>query len=119
MLLIYQTMQNVVPQRRGSTNGTPLEDSDEVPGGPKGMPTLPTVFSSPLISPFKRDEGPFSNTMGSIKQRWNSEQIADFVRKLGFLDTKKEGGDIIKKFLHLNSVSLRCVIATLLENCFI
>ena len=40
-----------------------------------------------------------------IEQRWTSEQIADFVRKLGFLDVKKEGGDLIKHFLHLNSVS--------------
>ena len=108
-------MQNMRAQRKGAPNGAPLEDSGEVPGGPKGMPTLPTVFPSPLITPFKKDEGPFSNTMGSVEQRWNSEQIADFVRKLGFLDTKKEGGDMIRKFLHLNSVSLRCVIATLLE----
>ena len=37
-------------------------------------------------------------------QRWNSEQISDFVRKLGFLDTEKEGGDKIKEFLHVNEV---------------
>jgi len=36
---------------------------------------------------------------------WNSEQISDFVRKLGFLDTEKEGGDKIKHFLHVNEVS--------------
>ena len=39
-------------------------------------------------------------------QRWNSEQINDFVRKLGFLDTEKEGGDNIKHFLHVNEVCL-------------
>ena len=37
-------------------------------------------------------------------QRWNSEQISDFVRKLGFLDTEKEGGHDIKHFLHVNEV---------------
>lgn len=37
-------------------------------------------------------------------QRWNSEQIRDFVRKLGFLDTEKEGGNKIKHFLHVNEV---------------
>ena len=37
-------------------------------------------------------------------QCWNSEQIGDFVRKLGFLDTEKEGGDEIKHFLHVNEV---------------
>jgi len=37
-------------------------------------------------------------------QRWNSEQISDFVRKLGFLDTEQEVGDKIKHFLHVNEV---------------
>ena len=44
--------------------------------------------------------------MKSIEQRWTREQIGDFVRKLGFLDTEKEGGDKIKQFLHLHSVSI-------------
>ena len=43
-------------------------------------------------------------------QRWNSEQISDFVCKLGFLDTKKEGGDKIKHFLHINEVVCVCVL---------
>ena len=38
------------------------------------------------------------------KERWSKEQIDDFVRKLGFLDTEKEGGDKIKHFLHSNEV---------------
>ena len=39
-------------------------------------------------------------------QHWNSEQISDFVRNLGFLDTEKDkaGGDKIKHFLHVNEV---------------
>ena len=37
-------------------------------------------------------------------QCWNSEQISDFVLKLGFLDSEKEGGDKIKHFLHINEV---------------
>ena len=37
-------------------------------------------------------------------ERWNSEQIGDFVRKLGFMDKEKEGGDRIKHFLHLTQV---------------
>ena len=43
---------------------------------------------------------------GSGKERWSKEQIDDFVRKLGFLDSEKEGGDKIKNFLHLNEVVL-------------
>ena len=38
------------------------------------------------------------------KERWSKEQIDDFVRKLGFLDAEKEGGDKIKHFLTLNEV---------------
>lgn len=39
------------------------------------------------------------------QEQWNSEQIGDFVRKLGFMDTKKEGGEKIKHFRHISSVS--------------
>lgn len=41
------------------------------------------------------------------RERWNLEQIGDFVRKLGFLDKAKEeeGGDKIKDFLHLSQVT--------------
>ena len=66
-----------------------------------------TAYRLPLHSDLKKEENSFSNTEGSVEQRWSGEQIADFVRKLGFLDTKQEGGDMIRKFLHLNSVSLQ------------
>ena len=66
-----------------------------------------TAYPLPLHSSLKKEVDSFSSTVGSVEQRWNSEQIADFVRKLGFLDTKQEGGDMIRKFLHLNSVSLQ------------
>ena len=39
------------------------------------------------------------------REKWNREQIGDFVRKLGFLDKDKEGGDRIKHFLRLSQVS--------------
>lgn len=45
-----------------------------------------------------------ARTRGSNVEMWNAEQISDFVRKLGFLDTEKEGGDKIKDFLHINEV---------------
>ena len=44
------------------------------------------------------------------KERWSKEQIDDFVRKLGFLDAEKEGGDKIKHFLHLNEVFHVCAM---------
>ena len=43
-------------------------------------------------------------------QSWNSEQIKDFVRKLGFLDKDKEQGSFFKQFLKLSQVSIECSI---------
>ncbi len=41
----------------------------------------------------------------SKSEQWNSEQISDFVRKLGFMDTEREGGEKIKHFRLISSVS--------------
>ncbi len=41
----------------------------------------------------------------SKPEQWNPEQIGDFVRKLGFMDTEREGGEKIKHFRHISSVS--------------
>lgn len=41
---------------------------------------------------------------GIQMEMWNSEQISDFVLKLGFLDAKGENDTHIKKFLHINEV---------------
>ena len=41
----------------------------------------------------------------SKPEQWNSEQIGDFVRKLGFMDAEREGGEKIKHFRHISSVS--------------
>ena len=35
---------------------------------------------------------------------WNTEQISDFVRKLGFLDKEKDKVEGIRQFLHINEV---------------
>ena len=43
-------------------------------------------------------------------ENWNREQINDFVRKLGFLDAQREGGNQIKHFLHINEVSIKHVL---------
>ena len=51
-----------------------------------------------------------SDAMMFNTQRWNNEQINDFVRKLGFLDSEKEGGNRIKDFLHVNEVCVQLVI---------
>lgn len=39
------------------------------------------------------------------EEKMNSEQVRDFVRKLGFVDKDKKGGNQIKQFLHLYQVS--------------
>ena len=37
-------------------------------------------------------------------ETWDSEQIDGFARKLGFLDSKKADGEMVKSFLHVNEV---------------
>lgn len=37
-------------------------------------------------------------------EKWNVEQIQDFVRKLGFIGSEKEGGDKIKHYRHISDV---------------
>ena len=43
-------------------------------------------------------------------EKWSREQINDFVRKLGFLDSEAEGGEKIKRFIHLNEVCVSTVV---------
>ena len=38
------------------------------------------------------------------EETWDSEQIGAFARKLGFLDSKKADGEMVKLFLHVNEV---------------
>ena len=44
----------------------------------------------------------------SAIEKWNTEQVGDFVRKLGFFEKEKdrEGGEKIKHFLHVNQVTI-------------
>ena len=43
------------------------------------------------------------------QEQWNFEQISDFVRKLGFMSTEKEGGEKIKQFRYISDVSLSII----------
>ena len=77
-----------------------------------------SAHTAPPSQPSSLDDGPPQKAQGlmqsgkdsSGKERWSKEQIDDFVRKLGFLDAEKEGGDKIKQFLHLNEVVLHSCI---------
>lgn len=44
--------------------------------------------------------------VGCVHQKWSSDQIGDFVRKLGFLDKDKEesGGHNTTAFIYFNQV---------------
>ena len=105
---MYQSQQKIRSQRKQTPQPQPEFDIHK-PVLTTQMPTLPAVYPSPQpqATPtpfFSKEDTP---TMGgAIEQRWANEQIADFVRKLGFLDAEKEGGEKIKLFLHLNSVSI-------------
>lgn len=60
------------------------------------QPRLPALKEGDTETP--------TTEMEARKEVWNLEQIGDFVRKLGFLDKEKEGGDKIKQFLYFNQV---------------
>ena len=47
-----------------------------------------------------------STEIETKQEQWNLEQISDFVRKLGFMSTEKEGGEKIKRFRYISDVSL-------------
>ena len=38
------------------------------------------------------------------EEMWDSEQTGAFARMLGFLDSEKGGGELVKPFLHANEV---------------
>ena len=58
------------------------------------------------------DEMPSEEETSGIHQKgdsvnaeiWDCEQAGTFVRKLGFLDSEKAGGEMVKPFLHINEV---------------
>ena len=108
ILLIYQSLQGARSHQKTSLNTQLKKGEENLYSGSNMSSTLPTVSSSSQLrtTNARQEESSFPVTMGSVKQRWTREQIGNFVRKLGFLDTKKEGGDKIKQFLHVNSVSI-------------
>ena len=74
--------------------------------------SLPLPLSQPsnhVVLHQESQSGPEAEVNIQRSEQWNSEQIDDFVRKLGFLDTEKEDGDKIRHFLHINEVGSLCV----------
>ena len=57
-------------------------------------------------------------THASIHIKWNSEQIADFVRRLGFLDIAGRVGDQRKHFQSLNKVTILQCHALILDGTY-
>ena len=51
------------------------------------------------------------NASDNVKEEtWDSEQTGNFARKLGFLDSEKEGGEMVKPFLQINEVCKTSVL---------
>ena len=68
----------------------PLQDAHDVTSRqPLGIPAVP------------------ARTPEAQWQRWRRDDIDDFVRKLGFLDSEVADREKINSFLHQNEVSLR------------
>ena len=56
-------------------------------------------------SPSEEQTSIVPNASDDVKEEtWDSEQTGNFARKLGFLDSEKEGGEMVKPFLHVNEV---------------
>lgn len=72
--------------------------------GSEGQVFLEYVYEPSSASSLVKEE-PQEETY--IKEKWNSEQIRDFVRKLRFIvRDDDEGRDHIKHFLYLNQVNI-------------
>lgn len=98
-----QHLQAPSSSSSSSDGQQPLSFEDgALPPPDRTLPRMMTRTDSQAIS--SDLQGPRLSTM----ERWNTEQIGDFVRKLGFLDKEKdkEGGDKIKHFLHVNEVHM-------------
>ena len=67
--------------------------------------SLEYVPSATIHQSFNESPQPSTESAASSqKEIWTSEQIDDFVLKLGFLDEQGEGDGHIKHFLHINEV---------------
>ena len=53
------------------------------------------------------------------EETWDSEQTGNFARKLGFLDSEKAGGELVKPFLQINEVCSNISNTKLLTTLFI
>lgn len=81
-------------------------------------PSSSTHLPAPTHSPQQEMGEPHQELQTDLekvrKERWNYEQIADFVRKLGFMD-KQKGDQNIKHFLYLSQVSYIAITCTYLS----
>ena len=67
------------------------------------------VFNAEILS--EEETSGIRRKGDSLKAEiWDCEQTRTFVRKLGFLDSEKAGGEMVKPFLHINEVC--CVLNT-------
>jgi len=78
-----------------------------------------------------KDESPSEDQASTVpnlddnvkEETWDSEQTGNFARKLGFLDSEKAGGELVKPFLHINEVQgiahKKKFIVLLFVSCFI
>ena len=57
----------------------------------------------------------FEEEVSFNEETWDSEQTGAFARKLGFLDSEKAGGELVKPFLHANEVYVIYVLSFILD----
>ena len=91
-------------------------------GSTEGVRGAMELIYRPLLSAYVEEAGPLAVPGDLVEQHWNREQINDFVRKLGFLDSEGAVGVRINHFLHLHQVGggggegqLECSLGTTCE----
>ncbi len=83
---------------------------------------LSLVFHCSPIAPRKKNKvtqsvarDPVAKSTANLLETWNSEDIGDFVRKLGLLDSQEETKEKIQVFLQLNEVA-SCAFLACMES---
>ncbi len=94
-----------------TSQGSSMEDID---GGTTTHTRVPS-FPTSRLEQLKSGDLDGGLVKKSKSEQWTSEQIGDFVRKLGFMDTEREGGEKIKHFRHISFVSYLCVFDSIYD----
>ncbi len=103
---------NLGGEEIGSGRGQMLLEYEAAASAPLPAPSTTSPTATPTL-----EKGESQLEVGRVevgrarKERWTAEQIGDFLRKLGFMDSDREN-QRIKHFLHLSQVRSHTPLTT-------